>query len=81
MWSLKIKTNIIISIAKIYYVSRAHWQLLAFPRKLCLFKVCYTQPVKSWTQGEFFFYEAEVVYSQGNTFYLTFLNFAGIQQT
>lgn len=28
MWSLEIKTNIVINIAKIYYVSRAHWQLL-----------------------------------------------------
>lgn len=44
---MKIKTNIIINIAKIYYVSRAHWQLLVFPRKLGLFKGCYTQALKS----------------------------------
>lgn len=53
MWSLKIKTNIIINIAKIYYVSRAYWQLIVFLRKLCLLKVVIHRQQSPESMGNF----------------------------
>lgn len=75
MWSLEIRTIIIINTAKIYYVSGTHWQLLVFQRKLCLCsRVAAHKQQSPEFMGIFFFYEVEVVESQGNTFFLTFLN-------